>query len=302
MTSLVMSPAVAMLVKVTLLLALGLLVASRIRSTSPELRHLMLVTTLASALALPFALIVLPRWEAPLLPSRALPAVPVSTSPALVQGQVPRSARDDKWRVARDDNWVFAQDNNWQAPRFARSASWAIARASSWSVRARTHPATTLVLIWGAGSLVAMLMLVLGYVRLHRITQRAWPLQIAEWSALLDDERARAHVDVDVALLVSPVASTPLTWGSNPAVILLPEDALDWPAEHRRVVLRHELAHIARKDALAQLVAGVACGVYWFHPLVWIAARRLRAECERACDDRVLSSGTPAADYAAHLL
>lgn len=289
MSSLMMSPAVAMLAKVTLLLMLGLLVASRIRSTSPELRHLLLFSTLASALALPFALVLLPRWDAPLLPSRvqeataAMPALAADVaSPALVS-----SATIESPRLVRSVTHFTTRQ-------------WA--RASSLSVRARTRPATTLLLIWITGSIVAMLMLAMGYLRLHRITQRAWPLEIDEWSTLLDDERARAHVADDVALLVSPVASTPLTWGSGPAVILLPEDALDWPAEHRRVVLRHELAHIARKDAAAQLVAGVACGVYWFHPLVWIAARRLRAECERACDDRVLSSGTPATDYAAHLL
>ena len=67
-------------------------------------------------------------------------------------------------------------------------------------------------------------------------------------------------------------------------------------------MLRHELAHIARGDALSQLVAGFVCALYWFHPLVWIAERRLRAECERACDDRVVSLGTPAPEYAAHLL
>ena len=85
-------------------------------------------------------------------------------------------------------------------------------------------------------------------------------------------------------------------------IILVPEDALDWSEAHRRVVLRHELAHVARGDALSQLVAGFVCALYWFHPLVWMVERRLRAECERACDDRVVSLGTPAADYAAHLL
>ena len=280
MTSLMTSPAVAMLLKVTLLMALGLLVASRIRSTAPELRHLLLFTTLASALALPFALVVLPRWEAPLLPSRVAPVIATTS---LVQSA-------DVFAP------VIRYVDQKQVPRFSRDDDWSIAD------RARANPAAAFAVIWVGGSLVAMLMLFMGYLRLHRITQRAWPLELAEWSALLDDERARANVADDVALLVSPVASTPLTWGSHRAVILLPEDALDWPAEHRRVVLRHELAHIARKDAVAQLVAGVACGVYWFHPLVWIAARRLRAECERACDDRVLSSGTPAADYASHLL
>jgi hypothetical protein len=84
--------------------------------------------------------------------------------------------------------------------------------------------------------------------------------------------------------------------------VLLPEDALEWPEAHARIVLRHELAHVARGDALTQLAAGMVCAAYWFHPLAWITEHRLRAECERACDDNVVSLGTPAAEYAAHLL
>ncbi len=51
-----------------------------------------------------------------------------------------------------------------------------------------------------------------------------------------------------------------------------------------------------------QLVAAAACALYWFHPAAWMAARRLRNESERACDDHALACGTPAADYASHLL
>jgi hypothetical protein len=53
---------------------------------------------------------------------------------------------------------------------------------------------------------------------------------------------------------------------------------------------------------LSQLVAQLACALYWFNPLAWIAARQLRLEREQACDDAVLNSGAKASDYANHIL
>ena len=67
-------------------------------------------------------------------------------------------------------------------------------------------------------------------------------------------------------------------------------------------LVRHEQAHVDRHDWLWQMLAQVVCATLWFNPLVWLAARELRRECERAADDRVLASGADAPSYAAQLL
>ena len=72
--------------------------------------------------------------------------------------------------------------------------------------------------------------------------------------------------------------------------------------DRRRVVLSHELAHIARHDWLLQICAELARCFYWFHPLVWLGAARLRQESERASDDAVLRSGIAPSHYASQLL
>jgi hypothetical protein len=84
--------------------------------------------------------------------------------------------------------------------------------------------------------------------------------------------------------------------------VLLPDEAAAWPLDRLRAVLLHEMAHVRRRDWPGHRLADLVCALYWFHPLVWPLARRLRAESEAACDDRVLALGVPAPDYARHLL
>jgi hypothetical protein len=94
----------------------------------------------------------------------------------------------------------------------------------------------------------------------------------------------------------------PFACGLITPTIVLPAESDAWTAERRRAVLMHELAHIRRRDILGHTLGRVACAIYWFHPLVWTAARRLRIESERACDDLALTSGLRATNYAEHLL
>jgi len=130
--------------------------------------------------------------------------------------------------------------------------------------------AALLFMRWGAGIL-----------RLYRITRQS---------------RAEG------AIRVSDSIHTPMTWGAIRPVILLPAYVEDWPEEQREVVIRHERAHIERRDWLWQGFAQVMTAVFWFHPLVWLAAAQMRQEAEHAADDATLAAGVQAPDYADRLM
>ncbi|NOT07575.1 MAG: hypothetical protein HOP28_05130 [Gemmatimonadales bacterium] len=154
---------------------------------------------------------------------------------------------------------------------------------------------------WLLGVLLVSGWYVLGHLGLARLVRRAVPLE-GEWRPLLSRLAEESGVKGHVRLYRSPAIGSPVVWGARRPVILLPDDAESWPADRRRAVLAHELAHASRGDYLAQLVGCAVCAFYWFHPFVWVGLRRLRAEGERAADDQVLLHGLKAADYAAHLL
>ena len=72
----------------------------------------------------------------------------------------------------------------------------------------------------------------------------------------------------------------------RPAVYLTPAVAED--ARRERHVLAHELTHARHLDPLWSLIRCLCLTVYWFDPLVWIAAHASRSDCELACDEGAL--------------
>ncbi len=56
-----------------------------------------------------------------------------------------------------------------------------------------------------------------------------------------------------------------------------------------RYVIAHEETHARHLDPLWSLVRGVCLAVWWFDPLVWLAAHCAKADCELACDEGTLA-------------
>lgn len=122
------------------------------------------------------------------------------------------------------------------------------------------------------------------------------------WQREADDIRAKLGLARPVRLVVTEHPALLVTWGAIEPVILLPADADAWPSDRIRHVVAHEMAHMARRDWLIQLVAEAARAINWFNPLFWIACARLRRDSEHACDDVVLDLGFRGTSYASHLL
>ncbi|HEX2076527.1 MAG TPA: M56 family metallopeptidase [Longimicrobium sp.] len=164
-------------------------------------------------------------------------------------------------------------------------------------------PWSTIVLLaWAAGALATLGRYLLSMATVRVVARRSRPVRGGEWMERMDGAARELGMRERVRLLRADGAVMPMTWGILHPAVLVPADADGWAPERKRVVLLHELAHVARRDCLWQTLASLCCAAYWFHPGVWWAARQMRIEREQACDDRVLRAGTRASEYAGHLL
>lgn len=280
--------AIGTLLKGTVLLVVALLVAAALRRASAALRHLVWGTGIVMLLVLPLASLL--PWS---LPVGGLAAV-LPPPPALVTRQHTEQQRDIV--QPRVPQAPVAQ--NAQQPTNVSSTT---ATSSTLSLSPRTLLMIVLAL-WGVGVLWLTGRLVLGAVLLRRVVSRGTALDAVEWRHPLLEAADRLSLERLPRLVMSDRLPMPFACGVlNPAIVL-PAGAAEWDERRRRAVLFHELAHLSRYDLIGNALGQVACAVYWFHPLVWVAARKLRVESERAADDLVLGVGTRASEYADHLL
>lgn len=90
-----------------------------------------------------------------------------------------------------------------------------------------------------------------------------------------------------VSVRISPNVPTPCLVGFfRPVIYLTPACAEN--EQTRSHVLTHELTHLGHFDHIWAMVRCVCLCVYWFNPLVWIAAGQSRRDCELACDESAL--------------
>lgn len=103
-------------------------------------------------------------------------------------------------------------------------------------------------------------------------------------------KRTRQEMECPQSLLpvyFSPVVETPCLFGLFHPAVYLTGDAVE-DATVLRYVLTHELTHYRQMDHLWSVLRAAALILHWYNPLVWIAFRASRQDCEMACDARTL--------------
>lgn len=150
------------------------------------------------------------------------------------------------------------------------------------------------VAVWLALSLLRAGQLVIGALHLRRLTRRAEPLPVSpDISSLLNNHGRR------VELCTCADVVRPSVLGFFHPRILLPPALIErmTPSELKQVVV-HEMEHLRRGDDWTNLIQKLALLLFPLNPaLAWVE-RRLCAERELACDDRVLYAGSGRKAYA----
>ena len=264
-----------------------------LRRHSAAVRGLVWGLAIVGCLIVPFFSLTLPQWEVGVLPATTggFEADRLVENNQLVTSHVPIASRPLSSTTASSTQAIQTPIQ----PKSVTSESGAAQPNMPEVGFTSLHWTDWLLLCWAGGTLFLLVRLIVGIGAVWYISARSAPFNYSL-------PHVRLNWKQPVRIRCSKRVTVPMMWGLFRPVILLPADANNWQPERRRAVLLHELAHIQRQDWLMQMMAQITCAVYWFNPLVWFVAYRMRMEAEQACDDYVLNAGYQSTDYAQHLL
>jgi len=288
---------VAVLTKGSLLILMAVALTRVLVHAPAAARHLVWSLAVAGLLLLPATSIIPWRLELPVLgPARDALVAKSAPVPRLDAPQGTAPPTDARQTVAAPPIADVA------TPAALSDSPSSVTSFSSSALGAPSLDATSIVLLaWLAGTIWMFGRLAVGMINVRRMVGRAEDVDGADWEALIDHAQDSLGAR-SARIVISDRAAMPFTYGLLRPTIVLPVSADEWSTERRRSVLLHELAHIRRRDLVTNAVVQLACAVYWFHPLVRLAGRRVRIEAERACDALVVAAGTRPSDYAGDLL
>lgn len=132
--------------------------------------------------------------------------------------------------------------------------------------------------LWLTGGILSLLRTGASTLRLKRLLKR-WEREpaaetLAFYRETIGGERP--------PLAICPAIETPMAMGLFHTKIYLPHEA--YSRRELEMILRHEWIHWHRKDLWYKGLLILVRSIYWYHPLVWLMAKRADRALEISCD------------------
>jgi beta-lactamase regulating signal transducer with metallopeptidase domain len=151
-------------------------------------------------------------------------------------------------------------------------------------------PANWVAWLWLSGALVAFCLGVWRRIRFAWLLRWANRVEDPLCEEIMASLRRRLRLRRRVRLIATERLVGPAAFGLLRPTVLLPQAVIEGKsAGELELILAHELIHVRRGDLWFGLFRSLVELVWWFHPLVWWAARRASREAERCCDEAVLA-------------
>ncbi|MBN2411475.1 peptidoglycan DD-metalloendopeptidase family protein [candidate division KSB1 bacterium] len=153
----------------------------------------------------------------------------------------------------------------------------------------RTVIAFALFCFWVCGVCMFFVLFIARFNKYKKIISESEKIHSPQYLALLYKWEKIFKVKRPVSLVSSHCNISPFTTGLVKPVIYIPGILLESVRlEHLEAVIAHEMAHIQRYDTLWIKCQNILQCIYFFHPAVWIANKRINRAREFLCDGRVL--------------
>lgn len=136
-----------------------------------------------------------------------------------------------------------------------------------WPREMLANPVNILAVIWASGAVILLAYALISCLGLRK--------------------SVGASIIVKENIMRCDEVKSPFILGLIKPVIYVPS-AMD--EETMALVVRHEMAHLARRDHWWKLLGYLLLTVYWFHPLVWGGYILFCRDLEMACDEKVIRS------------
>ncbi|MBN1899876.1 carboxypeptidase regulatory-like domain-containing protein [Candidatus Sumerlaeota bacterium] len=149
------------------------------------------------------------------------------------------------------------------------------------------------------GAFFFLCWIILGRLRIRRWRLDSIPCTTERVLKIFHNARKSLGIEKNILILESGNVPAPLSIGTLHPAIFIPENLeFQIDDEELTAIAFHETAHIKRYDSLILNAAALVRAILFFHPLIWMAVRRISNYAEMSADDAALEHSVQPLSYA----